>query len=281
MTRNKNRRLSSRNINSSDSKGDSALETSDIEMDTQEDPTVQLSSAVETPVKEDTSSSESEPAAEVVSEPTPEPELESAPEVATESLEEHAAIPEATESTKDPIPVIVTESVEENLSQLVNPAQNFTTDANIKAWDVRDPQNVFRGILENIFLEYEKNMLPKKPIDRQKGGQYQTTLYQAIIRVAQSKTYFNENWTYILNKFHENLNHTYDINYLMRFVDAMNVTKADVVLYPRLLNLIIMTCDRQNMVQNLRRVSLEQTLQTVASTTMRANILGYYRQYIA
>lgn len=185
--------------------------------------------------------------------------------------------------------VIVEEHIEEKLdielksvdTPLINPAQNLTSDANIKSWEVRDPSNVLRPILENIFTEYEKNMRPKKPIDRNKGGEYQTTLYQTIIRVAQSRTHFNENWNYILSRFQENPNKVYDINYVMRFLDTMSVTKADTVLFPRLLNLIIHTSDRTKIVENLRRVSLEKTLSTVSSNAIRTNILGYYRQYVA
>jgi hypothetical protein len=179
------------------------------------------------------------------------------------------------------LPASETSLVNESVLALVNPAQNFTSDANIKSWETNNRSNIIRPIIENVFNEYEKNMRPKAPINRQKGAEFQTTLYQTIVRVAQTKAFFNENWDYILNRFYENPNNVYGINYVMRFVDAMSITKADAVLYPRLLNLLITTCDKKNMVENLRKVSLEKTLSNVASNTMRSNILGYYRQFVA
>jgi hypothetical protein len=217
------------------------------------------------------------------------PETEDTPAVDTEepvvdSSEEPATTVAPLSEPAKPEPVLSateTSLVNESVLALVNPAQNFTSDANIKSWETNNRSNIIRPIIENVFNEYEKNMRPKAPINRQKGAEYQTTLYQTIVRVAQTKAFFNENWDYILNRFYENPNNVYGINYVMRFVDAMSITKADAVLYPRLLNLLITTCDKKNMVENLRKVSLEKTLSNVASNTMRSNILGYYRQFVA
>lgn len=225
------------------------------------------------------SDTEVSPAHEVLEEPVLEASGEPTPEVVDEPIMELAPQPE--QPVIEELTVSTQPPAEESLSTLVNPAQNFTSDASIKAWETNSKLNIIRPILENVFNEYEKNMRPKKPIDRNKGGEYQATMYQTIVRVAQTRAFFNENWEYILSRFQENPNNVYGINYVMRFVDKMKVTKADTVLYPKLLNLIIMTCDKEKMVENLRRVSLEKTLSTVASGTMRGNILGYYRQFVA
>jgi hypothetical protein len=173
------------------------------------------------------------------------------------------------------------DSVEYGLTEIINPAQNLTADTVIKSWEVKSSNDILRSIIENIFNEYEKNMRPKRPIDPNKGGELQTTLYQTLVRVAQTNVNFNENWSYILSRFYENPNGVYNINYVLRFVDKMNVTKQDLTLFTRLINLLIVTCDRSKIKDNLRKVSLEKTLADVASNNIRSNILGFYRQFVA
>lgn len=164
---------------------------------------------------------------------------------------------------------------------LVNTIQNLASDTQVLTWENSDPSNTLYGVINNVLNNYESTMKAKLPVNKTVGAQKQTELYQIIVRVAQSRNHFKTNWELILKHFHENPTGCYSANYVMRFLDGMQVTKNDITLFTRLLNLIIFTADPLKVSENLRRVSIEKTLSNVSSPVIRANITGYYRNFVS
>lgn len=181
---------------------------------------------------------------------------------------------------------LVAESLVEEITTpqptpLVNTVQNLASDSKVPSWEQTDHTNTLYGVIGNVLTGYEQTMKAKMPVNKTVGAQRQTELYQIIVRVAQSRTHFKTNWELILSHFHENPTGCYSANYVMRFLDSMQVTKNDITLFTRLLNLIIFTADPLKIAENLRRVSIEKTLSTVSSPVIRANITGYYRNFVS
>ncbi len=164
---------------------------------------------------------------------------------------------------------------------LVNTIQNLASDTQVSTWENRDPSNTLYGVINNVLNNYESTMKAKMPVNKTVGAQKQTELYQIIVRVAQSRNHFKTNWELILKHFYENPTGCYSANYVMRFLDGMQVTKNDITLFTRLLNLIMFTADPSKVSENLRRVSIEKTLSNVSSPVIRANITGYYRNFVS
>lgn len=165
--------------------------------------------------------------------------------------------------------------------KLVNTIQNLASDNKVSTWDSVDPTNTLHGVIENVLTTYENAMKAKMPVNRTAGAQKQTELYQIIVRVAQSRNHFKTNWELILKHFNENRTGCYSVNYVMRFLDEMKVTKNDLTLFTRLVNLIMLTADPLKITENLRRVSIEKTLDNVSSPIIRGNIIGYYRNFVS
>ena len=163
----------------------------------------------------------------------------------------------------------------------VNTVQNPTSNVDIKVWKNEEltDGNILGQVVLQTLQTYENIMQPKKPIDRKIGGRQQITLYNTYLRVAQTKKDFDKNWNIILNRFYENPNGVYGLQYVNRFLDQMTgLTKMDLTLFNRFNNLIILTCDPYKRQENLKRVSLEKTLSIVSSDVIRSNILNFYRK---
>lgn len=169
------------------------------------------------------------------------------------------------------------------VNPVVNSAQLTTTNMRVKTWTQEEllNNNSLGLIVLDTLERYEKIMKPKIPINSMIGGQQQTTLYQLLVRITQSKTDFTKNWELVLAQFNKNPNNVYAMNYVARFLDKMNVTKNDIELFKRLLNLIIVTCNPETRAENMRKVSLEKTLKGVTSDAIRINLNNFYRQYVS
>lgn len=169
------------------------------------------------------------------------------------------------------------------LNATVNSVQQTTTNARVKTWTQEEllKENSLGLIVLDTLERYEKMMKPKTPVNALVGAQQQTALYQIMVRVAQSQTEFTKNWELILSQFNKNPNNVYAMNYVARFLDKMNVTKNDIELFKRLLNLILLTCNPETRAENMKKVSLEKTLKGVTSDTIRANLNNFYRKFVA
>ncbi len=204
-------------------------------------------------------------------------EVEAENNIVQEPMEESPVVA----TLSDLKPLETPEEMKETNPPLVNTIQNLASNTKVPTWDNTDVSNTLYGVLENVLNNYEKAMKAKMPVNREVGAQKQTELYQIIVRVAQSRNHFTVNWELILKHFHENPTGCYSANYVMRFLDGMKVTKNDITLFTRLLNLIMFTADPAKIRESLRRVSVEKTLSNVSSPIMRANITGYYRNFVS